>query len=169
MKWALLAALIAVSQPSDGARLTSDVVLVVDCSGSMLASHARAVELAGEMAAAGSDSYRVHAVTFGDASLVYPGGWSDMPDAEALAKIVTWLHSQRPPSAGISTRVAPALAKAWELSPTASVIVISDGEISDKAAVPEGRLAAFLQVGHSEGPAARQLGSVCKLGWYRSE
>lgn len=169
MKWALLAALLTVAAPQDGARLTNDVVLVVDCSGSMLASHPRAVSLAGEMAAAGSDSYRVHAVTFGDASHAYPGGWSDMPDAEALAKIVAWLHSQAPGNGGISTRIAPALAKAWELSPDASVIVISDGEISDKAAVPEGRLAAFLQVGYSEGPAARQLGGVCKLGWYRAE
>lgn len=176
----------AVKAPAEGARMTKHVVLLVDCSGSMSKHHAQAVTLACQLAESSSDDYRVHAVAFGEGYVAWPEGWQDMPSAEAVPKLKAWLESLAPherqtihpgtwtPSVtyggrlSMSTRASPAMAKAYEFHKSATVILITDGNLHDNPEPPKGAMLAILQVGSTYAHRAlEKLSEHAPLGWYR--
>ena len=156
-----------VSPPVEGARLSSKVVLVVDCSGSMAAAHEEAIRMAVGMAEASSDAYQVHCVAFETLAVAWPAGWQDMPSADVTPKLRKWLKSKAPDN-GI-TNATGALAVAADLHPDASVILITDGEFTSPLVLPKGMRLAVLQVGDNARGTAKlqEYTHLFSLGWYR--
>lgn len=152
----------AVIQPT--VRMTpKNVILVVDCSGSMRGEQlGRALELVDEIAQQPVDEWRLGAVAFAHTGLRWPGtdgeGWADMPDAHATHALLRWLRQARPGSHQTVAWKGIELATREVPEGGLLVVVVSDGEWGDfpyvQASLPgrmvEGLSIAAFSVAHED-------------------
>lgn len=121
----LILALIMVVPPADGVRITSNVTVCIDVSGSMQGRVFRtAVNWVCQYLEQNTDEYRIRVVAFNDdAQLV--SDWIELPDAEKLKEIQERLLALR--AAG-NTSVLAGLREALKDPPDKhTVLLVSDG------------------------------------------
>lgn len=168
------------------APLTSRVLFVVDVSGSVrnagLLGHALGQVRA--ILEQPVDALQVGVIAFAGLQARWPGqpapgvpdGWAELPDAEAAEAALDWIEAVQ---VGSATNVVPALQEALqEPRDGLSVVLVSDGEFPDVAAVPqrtavlqavqgwrdrEGYGAATLMV-YGVGPRQTSLANLAELG-----
>ena len=152
VKLAPLLALVVLLAPTQP--IGKRILLLVDVSGSMCHTGrmAEARAAASQIARQPVDEASVLVMAWADACVAYPGGWVDLPDAEKVQQIETWLASWH--TLG-DTHLTPALLAALKTDPDKelTVVVVTDGQLhNDTAEGLEKALAA--------GQAARKVRAV---------
>lgn len=130
MRALLLAAIVVLLAPT--APITKRIVLLVDVSGSMKANGKaqRALEAASAIARQPIDEAAVLPIAWSGDVRTYPGGWENLPSAEAAERVETWLGAA---STDGDTYLGPALVVALSRPESdLTIVIVTDGDLHNE-------------------------------------